>query len=103
MTKPLAKGRRPNRTWKVPRLERAGSPAAYLAVVRRVSALVAVIAVVAVVVMLNQAISASDVEAFLGERGWLGPLVFVVTMWILQPLLLPGPCLLYTSDAADDP
>ena len=50
-----------------------------------------VIVIVAVVVMLNQAISASDVEAFLAERGWLGPLVFVVTMWILQPLLLPGP------------
>ena len=58
---------------------------------RRVSALVVVIAVVALVVMLNQAISASDVEAFLVDRGWLGPLVFVVTMWILQPLLLPGP------------
>ncbi|NDH24539.1 MAG: TVP38/TMEM64 family protein, partial [Actinobacteria bacterium] len=62
-----------------------------MAVVRRVSALVVVIVIVAVVVMLNQAISASDVEAFLVERGWLGPVVFVVTMWILQPLLLPGP------------
>ena len=60
-------------------------------VVRRVSAVLVVIVIVAVAVMLNQAISASDVEAFLLERGWLGPLVFVVTMWILQPLLLPGP------------
>jgi uncharacterized membrane protein YdjX (TVP38/TMEM64 family) len=46
---------------------------------------------VAVAVILNQAVSASDVEALLVERGWLGPLVFVVTMWVLQPLLLPGP------------
>ena len=54
-------------------------------------AVLIVIVIVAVAVMLNQTISASDVEAFLVERGWLGPLVFVVTMWILQPLLLPGP------------
>ena len=59
--------------------------------VRRVFAVLIVIVIVAVAVMLNQTISASDVEAFLVERGWLGPLVFVVTMWILQPLLLPGP------------
>ena len=39
-----------------------GRTTAYLAIVRRVSALVVVIAVVALVVMLNQAISASDVE-----------------------------------------
>lgn len=59
--------------------------------VRRVFAVLIVIVIVAVAVMLNQTIPASDVEAFLVERGWLGPLVFVVTMWILQPLLLPGP------------
>lgn len=70
---------------------RAGSSAAYSEAVRRVFAVLIVAVAVAVAVTLNQAVSANDVESFLLERGWLGPVVFVVTMWILQPLLLPGP------------
>ena len=59
---------------------RAGSSAAYSEAVRRVFAVLIVAVAVAVVVTLNQAVSANDVESFLLERGWLGPVVFVVTM-----------------------
>ena len=55
------------------------------------SLVLAVVGVVTLVVLLNEAITASDVEDFLLDRGWLGPVVFVVAMWVLQPLLLPGP------------
>jgi len=58
---------------------------------RRLLVLLAAVTVVAVVVRLNGAVSASDVESFLVDRGWLGPIAFVVAMWVFQPLLLPGP------------
>lgn len=64
---------------------------AHLTAVRRLSVVLVVVAVVSLAVMLNEAITASDVEDFLLDGGWLGPLVFVVAMWLLQPLLLPGP------------
>ncbi len=64
---------------------------AHLTTVRRVSIVLVALAIAAAVIMLNEAITASDVEDMLIARGWLGPLVFVAAMWVLQPLLLPGP------------
>ena len=42
-------------------------------------------------VLLNAAVGAGEMEDVLLDRGWLGPVVFVVAMWVLQPMLLPGP------------
>ena len=42
-------------------------------------------------VLLNAAVGAGEMEDVLFDRGWLGPVVFVVAMWVLQPMLLPGP------------
>ncbi len=44
-----------------------------------------------VAVLLNAAVGAGEMEDVLLDRGWLGPVVFVVAMWVLQPMLLPGP------------
>lgn len=59
--------------------------------VRRLTVVLVVGLLAGFAVMLNAAVTASDVEEFLLGRGWLGPIVFVLAMWILQPMLLPGP------------
>lgn len=58
---------------------------------RRLLVVIGIAAMVAGVVRIDDAVSASEVEAFLLDRGWLGPIVFVVVMWVFQPLLVPGP------------
>ncbi len=38
----------------------------------------------------DQLADPDEVESFLRDRGWVGPLVFVAVMWALQPLGIPG-------------
>ena len=66
---------------------------AILPAVKRVLLLLAVAALVIVLAVSGIGDRLSDpdeVEAFLRDRGWVGPLVFVLVMWALQPVGLPG-------------
>jgi uncharacterized membrane protein YdjX (TVP38/TMEM64 family) len=68
--------------------------ATLIAVTRhRLLALVAVVAAIAIFVALGGWTFMSDgdrVEEFFTERGALGPIVFVLAMWALQPAGIPG-------------
>ena len=46
--------------------------------------------VVAVSGLGDELADPSAVETFLRARGWIGPVVFVAVMWMLQPLGVPG-------------
>lgn len=72
----------------------ADGDATLIAVTRyRLLALVAVAAAIAIFVALGGWTFMSDgdrVEEFFTERGALGPIVFVLAMWALQPAGIPG-------------
>ncbi|MEM8705519.1 MAG: VTT domain-containing protein [Actinomycetota bacterium] len=59
----------------------------------RVIALLVVVGlavVVAVSGLGGQLGDVDEVESFLRDRGWVGPVVFVLVMWAFQPLGIPG-------------
>lgn len=60
---------------------------------KRLLLLLAVVVVVVLVAAGGPGDRMSDpdeVASFLRDRGWIGPLVFVLVMWALQPVGLPG-------------
>ncbi|MEO0492033.1 MAG: VTT domain-containing protein [Actinomycetota bacterium] len=60
---------------------------------KRIVAFVVVLALAVAVVVSGlgeQLTDVDEVESFLRDRGWVGPVVFVVVMWTLQPLGVPG-------------
>lgn len=60
---------------------------------KRLLVLLAVVAIVVLIAVsgLGDRVSDPDeVETFLRDRGWIGPLVFVLVMWAFQPVGLPG-------------
>jgi uncharacterized membrane protein YdjX (TVP38/TMEM64 family) len=61
--------------------------------VRRLGALLFVVGVAAAIAVTGLGDRLGDVESvetFLRDRGWVGPVVFVLVMWGLQPLGVPG-------------